>query len=245
MSTVGGWQYRLRYILDDVELWEENQPEEKIKYIPAGQGSDSTSSIPRRDDFLSRLLSGRKYKISIETVAGSGDDAIISDPLGPMIVYTQPEQPKIEEWLQITTDHIKITWLPPESTEGKFDQYYLNVTRRRERFPAVDFKNEFYHKAFGKNETFHVMKITAGAIYNVTLTSIVGTGDRMLESIVTNDNKRSEVRTWSAYIMHSTFKRLEWKFESCGQIGRFGPTQVSLKIIFTTIFRNFFLAGTM
>ena len=78
MSTVGGWQYRLRYILDDVELWEENQPEEKIKYIPAGQGSDSTSSIPRRDDFLSRLLSGRKYKISIETVAGSGEDAIIS-----------------------------------------------------------------------------------------------------------------------------------------------------------------------
>ena len=90
--------------------------------------------------------------------------APMSDPLGPMIVYTQPEQPKIEEWLQITTDHIKITWLPPESTEGKFDQYYLNVTRRRERFPAVDFKNEFYHKAFGKNETFHVMKITAGRV---------------------------------------------------------------------------------
>ena len=121
--------------------WEPTQPVEKVKYIPAGQGSDSTSSIPRRDDFLSRLLSGRKYKILIETIAGKGENAIISDPLGPMIVYTQPEQPKIEEWLQITTDHIKVTWLPPESQEGKFDMYYLNVTRRRERNPAVDYKN--------------------------------------------------------------------------------------------------------
>ena len=228
MGEISGWQYRLRYVIDDIAEWDPNKATEEEKFIPAGSGANSANSIPRRDDFLSRLISGRKYKIHLETVAGTGkngDVQIISEPLGPLIVYTQPAQPQIEEWLQITTDHIKVMWSPPEDRLGKFERYYLNVTRRRERYSAIPYEPEHYHYAFDKNHTFHIMEITAGALYNMTLTTIVGTGDAQLESIVTNDNKRTEVNTWSAYVMHSTFRRLEWKFTSCGQIGQNGPSQ--------------------
>ena len=262
MGKVSGWQYRIRYILADVKDNEVEQPEEVIKYIPAGQGSNSADIVPRRDSFLSGLLSGRQYKIFIETVAGNGlikigdkeynDTQIVSEPLGPLAVFTQPAQPRIEEWLQITTDHIKIIWSAPQKGRergGRFDRYYLNVTRRRERYSSIPYKPETYHEVFNPGENFHIMKITAGALYNMTLTSIVGVDQKLacldnlkrlnreteqnikdchglqLESIVTPENKRVEVKTWSPYIMHSTFKRLEWKFTSCGQVGRHGPTQ--------------------
>jgi hypothetical protein len=228
MSRVSGWKYRLRYVLSDVGPEDPDQPEEMVKFIPAGTSSDSKSSIPRRDDFLSRLLSGRKYMIHIESISGNGNDTVVSNPLGPLYVYTQPEQPTVIEWLQVTTDHIKIIWAPPENPEGKFNNYYLNVTRRRARRQEANYGAESYHFKFDKNETSHIMKITTGALYNLTLTTIVGLekGQKMLESIVTNENKILELETWSPYVMHSPFKRLEWKFSSCGKIGRFGPSQV-------------------
>ena len=237
MEDVNDWQYKIVYGIArprNEEDWEADTSiyKEGVKWVASADGA------PTREDFLMKLKSGRIYEIRLYTAAGKSSDPIetikFSAVLGPLKVLTQPEQPKFTKTYQLTTRHIKIAWQRPRTPGGRFTGYILNVNRRPESRATVDYKPESYEYQINADKTSFVIEVTPGAIYNMTLTTTSGVGNSTLRSIITSDNKRSQVRVWSPYETHLPFARLSWKFEDCDNIGRLGPSQAQCDIRYST-----------
>ncbi|XP_076814902.1 uncharacterized protein LOC143461040 [Clavelina lepadiformis] len=185
---------------------------------------------------LPNLLSGTGYYITLAMVAGEScriesatDYITYSLTQGPILVYTQPSQPRIKLWKQITLNTVRIVWWSPSDDDDRFDYYQLEVRRvqnaQRDNRAAVP--SEGGNKSFqiDKGETEYDLTLTQGATYRVNLATVAGTDGGNSQSIIDNQNT-VRFTTWHRYYDHFLFPRLEWKFTTCGRSGRLGPSQV-------------------
>ena len=204
MAQDNSYQYKIAYNIVKPLIDEKNVP--KNLYKAKTLWSSGSNGATRREDFLTDLKSGRLYEISIFTVAGSKKDSVrTSDGLGPLRTFTQPDYPVFLNTFQVTAKHLKIKWKPPESEGGRFDGYILRINRRREPRATVMFDAENYEFNFEAGVSDYLLEATPGAVYKMTLTTMVRFGDEVFESILIAANKLDEVEVWSPYQSHLPF----------------------------------------
>lgn len=207
----------------------------KITYYPQSNPNlISRLSVWNRDGVtkmthsIDRLLPGTMHEIYMYCEVGKdteNDKMRRSSTIGPLLLYTQPKNPSINQWIQVTLTQIKLEWMAPGQSVSNFDYYLLNLTRLYNQRNSVEYAPEEKSFDVDKYDTEKIISLTPGASYRVALTTVVGNGSLWMQSVVNSSNSRV-IDTWSPYDSHQLFSRLIWRFSSCDVIGRFGPNQL-------------------
>ncbi|XP_078488389.1 uncharacterized protein LOC100184156 isoform X1 [Ciona intestinalis] len=217
----------------------------KIDYYEVGLRNESRTMCQMKGQnfqtvLLTGLSSGVGYYVTMSTVAGGNcsanvesDDVTYSRTTEPILLYTQPSNPVIDFWKQITLDTVRVKWDEPGARFSRFDNFIVSVRSVPTSKNSVPYRRERFSVDVNKDKTSYDIKLTQGLHYQVNLTTVAGFGASGKSSVVVPGVNSITFKTWYPYSDHSLNPILRWKFNNCGRNGRRGPSQLQCDVSYS------------